>query len=131
MIALSIMKAEYMTLTNVAKEIKWIHQLFDELNYDIISRSFTILRTNNQRVLALVKNSINHSRSKHIDIKHHFIHETIVEGIVWLKYVAFEDMTADFLTKSLRRVQLQRCLSLIDMRAWDYEWNHLFNEYLR
>ena len=104
MIALSIMKVEYMTLTNVAKKIKWIHQLFDELNYDIISHSSTILRTNNQETLALMKNSINHSRSKHIDIKHHFIHETIVEGIIWLKHVISEDMTANFLTKPLRRV---------------------------
>ena len=71
-----------MTLMNVAKMIKWIHQLFDELNYDIISRSFIILITNNQGVLVLAKNSINHSRSKHIDIKHHFIHETIVEEII-------------------------------------------------
>ena len=47
MIALSTMKAEYMALTNAAKEIKWIRQLFDELNYDIVPRSSTILRTDN------------------------------------------------------------------------------------
>ena len=82
MIALSIMKAEYMTLTNVIKEIKWIRQLFNELNYDIISHSSIILRMNNQEILALMKNSVNHSRSKHIDIKHHFIREMIIEGII-------------------------------------------------
>ena len=82
MIALSIMKVEYMILTNVTKKIKWIRQLFDKLNYDIIFYLFIILRTNNQRVLALMKNLINHSRSKHIDIKHHFIRETIVKEIV-------------------------------------------------
>ena len=82
MIALSTTEAEYMTLTNVAKEIKWIRQLFDELNYDIVPRPSIILKTNNQRILALAKNPINHSRSKHIDIKHHFIRETIAKGIV-------------------------------------------------
>src|SRR5947207_7387465 len=82
MVALSTMKAEYMALTDVAKEIKWIRQLFDELNYGIISRSSTILRMDNQEALALAKNSVNHSRSKHIDIKYHFIRETIAEGIV-------------------------------------------------
>ena len=61
MIALSIMKVEYMILINVAKEIKWIRQLFDELNYDIISRSLIILRMDNQKALALTKNSVNHS----------------------------------------------------------------------
>ena len=76
------MKVEYMILTNVAKEIKWIRQLFDELNYDIISHFSIILRMNNQKVLALMKNSVNHSRFKYIDIKYHFIHETIIEEIV-------------------------------------------------
>ena len=129
MIALSIMKAEYMALMNVAKEIKWIRQLFDELNYDIIPRSSMILRTDNQEALALAKNSVNHSRFKHIDIKHHFIREMIVEEIVWLKHVASEDIIANFLTKSLEYVQLQRCLSLIDMKAWGCGWSRSFSEY--
>ena len=116
-IALSIIEAEYMALTNIVKEIKWIRQLFDELNYDIVSHPLTILRTDNQGVLILAKNPVNHSRSKHIDIKHHFIRETIAKGIVWLEYIASEDITADFLTKPLGRVQLQRCLSFIGMRA--------------
>ena len=130
-IALSIMKAEYMALMNVAKKIKWIRQLFDELNYDIISRPSIILRMNNQEALALMKNSVNHSRFKHIDIKYHFIRETIIEGIIWLKHVVSRDIIMNFLTKSLKRIQLQRYLSFIDMKAWDYEWNHLFNEYSR
>ena len=79
---LSIMKVKYMTLMNIVKEIKWIHQLFDKLNYDIISHFSIILRMNNQRILALTKNSINHSRSKHIDIKYHFIREMIIEETV-------------------------------------------------
>ena len=116
-VALSTMEAEYMALTDAAKEIKWIRQLFDELNYGIVPRPPTILRTDNQGALALAKNPVNHSRSKHIDIKHHFIRETIAEGIVWLEHVASGDMAADFLTKPLGRVQLQRCLSLIGMRA--------------
>ena len=81
-IALSTTKAEYMALTDVAKEIKWIRQLFDELNYEIVPRPPIILKTNNQGVLALAKNPVNHSRSKYIDIKHHFIHETIAKGII-------------------------------------------------
>ena len=50
-----------MALMDVAKEIKWIRQLFDELNYGIVPRSSTILRTDNQGALALAKNPVNHS----------------------------------------------------------------------
>ena len=106
-----------MALTDAAKEIKWIRELFDELNYGIVPHPPTILRMDNQGARALAKNPVNHSRSKHIDIKHHFICETIAEGIVWLEHVASGDMAADFLTKPLGHVQLQRCLSLIGMRA--------------
>src|SRR5271154_1309716 len=79
-VAISTMEAEYMALTDAAKEVKWIRQLFDELHYGITPRPSTILRTDNQGALALAKNPVNHSRSKHIDIKHHYIRETIAQG---------------------------------------------------
>src|SRR5437762_14019331 len=69
-VALSTMEAEYMALTDAAKEIKWIRQLFDELNYGIVPHPPTILRTDNQGALALAKNSVNHSRSKQIGRAH-------------------------------------------------------------
>ena len=105
-VALSTMEAEYMALTDAAKEIKWIRQLFDELHYGITPRPSTILKTDNQGALALAKNPVHHTRSKHIDIKHHYIRETIAQGIVWLKHVSTSDMAADFLTKPLGRVRL-------------------------
>jgi len=111
-----IMEAEHMALTDAAKEIKWIHILFDELHYGITPRPSTILRTDNQGALALAKNPVHHTRSKHIDIKHHYIRETIAQGIVWLEHVSTSDMAADFLIKPLGRVRHQKCLSLIGMQ---------------
>jgi len=77
-----------------------------------------VATTDNQGALALAKNPVHHTRSKHIDIKHHYIRETIAQGIVWLKHVSTSDMAADFLTKPLGRVRLQKCLSLIGMSRW-------------
>ena len=105
-----------MALTDAAKEIKWIRQLFDELHYGITPRPSTILKTDNQGALALAKNPVHHTRSKHIDIKHHYIRETITQGMVWLEHISTSDMAADFLTKPLGRVRLQKCLSLIGMK---------------
>ena len=70
-----------MALTDPAKEIKWIR---DELHYGITPRPSTILKMDNQGALALAKNPVHPTRSKHIDIKHHYIRETIAQGIVWL-----------------------------------------------
>ena len=73
---------------------------------------------NNQKVLVLIKNSVNHSRFKYIDIKYHFIHKIIIKEIIWLKYIIFEDIIMNFLMKSLKCIQLQRFyFSLI----WKYE----------
>ena len=47
-VAISMMEAEYMSLTDAVKEIKWICQLFDELHYGITFRPFTILKTDNR-----------------------------------------------------------------------------------
>jgi hypothetical protein len=110
------MEAEYMALMDAMKEIKWIHQLFDKLHYGVTSCPSTILKTDNQGALALAKNLVDHTRSKHIDIKHYYINETIAQGIVWLEYISISDMAADFLTKPLGRIRLQKCLSLIGMK---------------
>jgi hypothetical protein len=48
--------------------------------------------------------------------QHHYIRETIAQGIVWLEHVSTSDMAADFLTKPLGRVCLQKCLSFIGMK---------------
>jgi len=105
-----------MALTDAAKEIKWIRQLFDELQYGITPHPSMILKTDNQGTLALTKNPVHHTRSKHIDIKHHYIREAIAQGIVWLEHVSTGDMAAYFLTKPLGHVSFQKCLSLIGMK---------------
>jgi len=65
--------------------------------------------------MALAKNPVSHARSKHIDIRHHFIREAITDKSVWLQYVPTEDMTADSLTKGLGRQKHDRCLMLMGM----------------
>jgi len=49
----------------------------------------------------LASNPEYHKRTKHIDIKHHYIREKIQEGMVQLKYIHTTDQEADMLTKSL------------------------------
>ena len=51
--------------------------------------------------MKLAKNPQFHNRTKHIDIRHHFIREAIETGLVTLQYVQSEDNTADVLTKAL------------------------------
>ena len=59
----------------------------------------------NQSCIAMAKNPQQHGRSKHIDIKYHFVRELVENKTIKLKYCPTKEMIADFLTKGLNREQ--------------------------
>ena len=54
-----------------------------------------------------------HTRTKHIDIKHHFIREVVESGAIKIMKIASKDNPADMLTKFLTRDKFEKCLSLV------------------
>ena len=74
-VALSSTEAEYMALTQATKKAIWLRSLLAELNYT--QECSTTLFEDNQSAIALAKNPVHHTRSKHIDIQHHFVREKI------------------------------------------------------
>ena len=94
-VALSSCEAEYMSITNAVQQGKFIKQLL----LDLISIDFIVkLGVDNQGAINLAKNPINHQRSKHIDIKYHFIRDEIVKGTISLFYVHTSVNIADIFT---------------------------------
>ena len=83
-VALSSTEAEYMALTQAAKEALWLQGLLSEFGIKK-TRPTTILE-DNQGCIALAKNPTSHARTKHIDIRHHFIRETLEAGQIKLDY---------------------------------------------
>ncbi len=75
-IALSSCEAEYVALTVAVKDILFLHQLFLELGVEI--ESPTLIFGDNVASIALAENPIKHERTKHIDIKHHFLRDNIL-----------------------------------------------------
>jgi hypothetical protein len=57
----------------------------------------------NQGCISLGKNPTHHSRSKHIEVQHHYIREKIEDGIVSVEYCPTQEMVADVLTKGLAK----------------------------
>jgi len=63
------------------------------------------LLVDNMSAIELSKNPVHHDRSKHIDIRFHFIRECVENGVVSVEHVRTEDQLADILTKPLGRVR--------------------------
>ncbi len=72
-----------------------------QLTCDVEYSQAIIIYENNQHVIALIKNSQFHARTKHIDIQIHFIREKVIEDFIDLAYVFIGQMIVDDLTKSL------------------------------
>jgi hypothetical protein len=81
----------------------------------------TKLLGDNQGSLDLSNNPTHHSRTKHIDIRHHFIREAVEERIVALEHCPTEEMVADILTKALPREKFikMRLMMGVDTQTGD------------
>ncbi|KXJ67889.1 hypothetical protein RP20_CCG008049 [Aedes albopictus] len=75
------------------------------------------IRCDNQSCIAIAKNGGYNPRTKHIDIRHHYIRDALEQGIVNLSYVCTEDQVADGLTKPLQRVKFERSRSIMGITA--------------
>ena len=76
----------------------------------------TTLFEDNQSAIAMTKNPQSHGRTKHIDIKYHFIRDQVSKGTITLKYCATEDMTADVFTKALSRERFCKLREMIGIK---------------
>ena len=65
----------------------------------------TTIYEDNQGCIALAKNTVFHARTKHIDIKFHYLREKVEEGVIELEYEPTGEMIADGLTKALGRTK--------------------------
>ena len=109
-VSLSTAEAEYVALSAAAQEAVWLQQLASDLLNKSIQET-TILE-DNQSTICLAKKQQVHGRTKHIDIKYHFIRDLVEAGRIKLMYCASEEMVADMLTKGLPSQQFEKLRSL-------------------
>jgi hypothetical protein len=112
-VTLSSCEAEYVAGTNAVCQGIWLARVLGELT-DEDARKFKLF-IDNQSAISLSKNPGLHERSRHIDLRYHFIRECAEEGKVEVKHVKTENQLADILTKPLGRVRFQELRSKIGM----------------
>jgi hypothetical protein len=120
-VALSSVEAEYMASAQAAREAMWLRTLLKELGYGYLVASPTVIHSDSQGSIALSRNPEHHARSKHIDIRHHFIREQVDAGTVTLQYLPTDDMAADILTKPLGRDKHNRFVTMLGIRSASFE----------
>lgn len=98
-VALSSAEAEYMAVCAAVQEAIHLRQLLKDLGFK--QDQATVIFEDNQGCIALSENPVFHKRTKHIDIKYHFVRERVASGEIELRYVATEHQLADLLTKGL------------------------------
>ena len=99
-VAISSMEAEYMAAFFAVQEVVWLRGVLIEMDLDY-SQPVPLL-IDNQSAIRLAKNPMYHKRSKHIEIKWHWLREKVAErNVVELVYVKSVDNTADIFTKAL------------------------------
>nr|GFB06394.1 retrovirus-related Pol polyprotein from transposon TNT 1-94 [Tanacetum cinerariifolium] len=75
----------------------------------------------NKRAIALCCNNVQHSRSKYIDIRYHFIKEQVEQGVIELYFVNTEYQLADLFTKALGRDRIEFHTNKLGMRNFTHE----------
>ena len=73
-----------MSLTTATQEALWLRRLLSEIK--AIPAAPTVIKEDNQGIIAVAKNPISHARTKHIDIKFHFVRETLQDELIEIVY---------------------------------------------
>jgi hypothetical protein len=100
-VSLSTTEAEYVCLSDAAREATWLRNLYQEIGFP--EKESTLIHGDNQSALAIAENPCYHKRTKHFDIKHHYIRDQVQKGVMTLRYLPTAQMTADIFTKALSR----------------------------
>ena len=98
-VALSTCEAELYAEAAAIQEVQWIRGMLAELG--LASAKASVVHGDNQSTLAVSKNGIKGERTKHVDVKYHFVTDCIDEGAVQLKWIPTREQQADIFTKAL------------------------------
>jgi hypothetical protein len=98
-VTLSTTEAEFIAAAACACQSIWMRRILDELGFE--RSKCTDIFCDNSSTIKLSKNPVMHGRSKHIDVRFHFLRDLTMDGIVKLEFCCSKDQLADIMTKPL------------------------------
>ncbi|GKE78065.1 hypothetical protein Tco_1544185 [Tanacetum coccineum] len=112
--SISSTEAEYIAMYGCCAQILWMRSQLSDYGF---AYNHILLYCDNKSAIALCCNNVQHSRSKHIDIRHHFIREQVEKGVVELYFIRTEYQLADIFTKALPRERFKFILSRLGIKS--------------
>ena len=112
-ISTSTSEAEYVALSHAVKEAIFLRLLITE--FEAVDYGPVLIKEDNQAALAIARNPVFYSKTKHIDVCYHFTREAIGNCQIELEYCPTKDMIADILTKPLTKTQFERCRAVLGL----------------
>nr|GEW29523.1 hypothetical protein [Tanacetum cinerariifolium] len=116
--AISSTEAEYIALSGCCAHILWMRSQLT--GYGLGLNKIPMYR-DNKSAIALCCNNVQHSRSKHIDIRYHFIKEHVENGVIELDVVYTEYQLANLFTKALGSERIEFLINKLGMRSFTPE----------
>ncbi|GJY68928.1 retrovirus-related pol polyprotein from transposon TNT 1-94, partial [Tanacetum coccineum] len=113
--AISSTEAEYIALSGCCAQILWMRSQLTDYGFGF---NKIPMYCDNKSAIALCCNNVQHSRSKHIDIRFHFIKEHVENGVIELYFVNTEYQLADIFTKALGRNRIEFLINKLGMRSF-------------
>ena len=111
-VALSTTEAELIAVVEACKELLWMKRFLKELSF--VQERYVIY-CDSQSAIQLGKNSTFHSKSKHIDVRYHWIRDVLDTKLLELQKVHTDENGSDMMTKSLPRGKFEICCSIAGM----------------
>ncbi|GJT01421.1 ribonuclease H-like domain, reverse transcriptase, RNA-dependent DNA polymerase [Tanacetum coccineum] len=113
-VALSSCESEFIAATAAATQALWLKRLLGKLTQS--QEEKITIQVDNKSAIALMKNPVFHGRSKHIDIKYHFIRECMEREDIQVEFINGEYQKADILTKALPKIRFLTMRQLIGLK---------------
>ncbi|XP_075092055.1 secreted RxLR effector protein 161-like [Nicotiana tabacum] len=98
-VALSTVETEYVAAASCCAQLLWIKQQLED--FGVFFDCVPLLCDNT--ALNMAKNPVQHKRTNHIDVRHHFLKDNVEKGLICMRFCSAEDQIADIFTKALSR----------------------------
>ncbi|GJS31746.1 hypothetical protein Tco_0492366 [Tanacetum coccineum] len=110
MVATSTTKVEYVAAASCCGQVLWIQNQLLDYRYNFMN---TMIHIDNNNTLCIIENPVQHSKTKHIEIRHHFIRDCNAKKLIQMVKIDTEHNVADLLTKGFDAGRFQYMVSIL------------------